>query len=392
MKDSKNVKIMLNMIIKNEEKIIIRCLDRLLPWIDGVCICDTGSTDHTLPIVEEWKKNVFHNPHTFIVVEEAWKNFGHNRTRAIHHAQHFISSFSNPEKEEWYLLFVDADMELTIDEDDNTHTITHFKESILPTADIWYTTQKGSTLSYSNIRWVKATCEIECVGPTHEYYEVRNNRPSSTTPPWIYIQDRGDGGSKADKFTRDVTLLSDALKENPLNRRHWFYLANSFRDSNLLEQATLAYEQRIRLEGWKDEIYMSHIFLGDTLARMNEKEEYESRLVQSWLNAYHINPHRVEALYRLCHYYRMKQKYYTALLFYDTGVNIPRPSSSQTLPLFYERTIHEYLWNVEMSILGFYTDRKEQGKKACQEILLSGKVPDTIMEMTKKNLQFYNSI
>ena len=46
------VKIALNMIVKNESKIIIRLLESVLPIVDSYCICDTGSTDDTKEIIK----------------------------------------------------------------------------------------------------------------------------------------------------------------------------------------------------------------------------------------------------------------------------------------------------------------------------------------------------
>lgn len=53
----------------------------------------------------------------------------------------------------------------------------------------------------------------------------------------MFINDIGDGGSKADKFIRDIKLLSKGLEENPNNDRYTFYLANSYRDSGNYEKA-----------------------------------------------------------------------------------------------------------------------------------------------------------
>ena len=38
----------LNMIVKNESKIITRLFDSVLQIIDSYCICDTGSNDNTI--------------------------------------------------------------------------------------------------------------------------------------------------------------------------------------------------------------------------------------------------------------------------------------------------------------------------------------------------------
>ena len=44
----------LNMIVKNESKIITRLFDSVLPIIDCYCICDTGSTDNTVQIITNY--------------------------------------------------------------------------------------------------------------------------------------------------------------------------------------------------------------------------------------------------------------------------------------------------------------------------------------------------
>jgi len=71
--------IFLNMIVKNESKIIERCMDNV-SWIDGLVISDTGSTDDTREIIEAWRVR---NKKMGAVVQNEWKNFGHNRTVAM---------------------------------------------------------------------------------------------------------------------------------------------------------------------------------------------------------------------------------------------------------------------------------------------------------------------
>jgi glycosyltransferase involved in cell wall biosynthesis len=47
----------LNMIVKNESKIITRLLQSVVGVIDTYCICDTGSTDNTIEVITEFFKN-----------------------------------------------------------------------------------------------------------------------------------------------------------------------------------------------------------------------------------------------------------------------------------------------------------------------------------------------
>jgi glycosyltransferase involved in cell wall biosynthesis len=70
----------LNMIVKNESKIITRLFDSVSSIIDSYCICDTGSTDNTVSLITEYfkTKNIPGK-----VVIEPFKNFCHNRNVAL---------------------------------------------------------------------------------------------------------------------------------------------------------------------------------------------------------------------------------------------------------------------------------------------------------------------
>ena len=46
--------IRLNMIVKNEAHVILRCLASVKPWIDSWCIVDTGSSDGTQEIIQNY--------------------------------------------------------------------------------------------------------------------------------------------------------------------------------------------------------------------------------------------------------------------------------------------------------------------------------------------------
>ena len=73
-------KICLNMIVKNESKIIKRLLDSVSPVIDAFCICDTGSTDDTVHMIESYfkEKNIPGK-----VIKEPFQNFEYNRSFAL---------------------------------------------------------------------------------------------------------------------------------------------------------------------------------------------------------------------------------------------------------------------------------------------------------------------
>ena len=70
--------ICLNMIVKDETRVITRCLESVKPIIDYWVIVDTGSTDGTQDLIKEVMKDIPGE-----LIERPWKNFEHNRNEAL---------------------------------------------------------------------------------------------------------------------------------------------------------------------------------------------------------------------------------------------------------------------------------------------------------------------
>ena len=98
-------KIGLSMIVKDEARVIERCLESMLPLIDYVLISDTGSTDGTQDIIRSWLER---NHVSGDVVEETWQDFATNRSSALRHlrARNVVK----------YAFVMDADETLTFDD------------------------------------------------------------------------------------------------------------------------------------------------------------------------------------------------------------------------------------------------------------------------------------
>ena len=360
-------KIILNMIVKNESKIIQRCLDTA-NWVDGFFISDTGSTDDTIALIEEWGKR---NKKIGKVVKNVWKNFGHNRTEAILQAKDWFREVGL-DLTRTYLLFLDADMMFPGE---------CLRETIHE-SDVWDIRQQNPSVIYANLRAVRASVDIVCKCPTHEYYEIRTPNITRMVFEGAAIHDIGDGGSKEDKAERDIRMLKEALTTDPKNCRYWFYLANTFRDVRDFHSAILAYNNRIDIGGWFEETYCALVYKGDCHFVIQQFPE----AIDSWLRAYHVDPKRGEALVRLAIHFRTISHHHTAMLFIDKGLKLPLPLERQ---LFVERTVYDYRFLYELSICGYYTNDLERGKIACTMLLSNPNVPQELLESTKKNLTFY---
>ena len=95
-------KICLNMIVKDESKVIERCLGSVKGLIDYWVIVDTGSTDGTQKVIAEFMKDIPGELH-----ERPWVNFEHNRNEAL--------ALTKGKGD--YLLFIDADEQLIFNDD-----------------------------------------------------------------------------------------------------------------------------------------------------------------------------------------------------------------------------------------------------------------------------------
>ena len=75
--------------VKNEGKIIERLMNSVVNYIDGYVICDTGSTDNTIELVNKFLEK---NNKKGTVVEIPWINFGESRTESAKQAYAWVNS------------------------------------------------------------------------------------------------------------------------------------------------------------------------------------------------------------------------------------------------------------------------------------------------------------
>lgn len=327
--------ICLNMIVKNESKIIKRLIDSVLPIIDTYCICDTGSTDNTIELINEYFKEKGIKGEVFTV---PFKDFGFNRSASLDRAVKWGD----------YALLLDADMILEILPSFRKNELTH---------DVYQFKQKNSSLDYYNTRMVRTGRGIKCVGVTHEYYDVPSGLTSSHLNT-LEINDVGDGGAKGDKYTRDIRLLRTGLLSDPKNVRYHFYLANSYRDNGSdlkdIKQQNKAikwYKRRVALGGWDEELFISCLEIGHLYMKLNKPEE----AIYWWIEAYLHRKTRAESLYEIIKYYREKSSKYTSIAghFYKLAKDIPYPKDDS---LFIKKAVYDYLLDYEGSILAYYND------------------------------------
>ena len=364
-------KLCLNMIVKNESRIIRRLFDSVVDIIDSYCICDTGSTDNTVDIIKTYfdSKKIPGK-----IVYEPFRDFGYNRSYALKQCE----GMENAD----YILLLDADMVIQTPADFDLKV---FKEGLV-NSDAFFVFQGTDEFYYKNVRIVKNNVGMKYWGVTHEYVEV----PSGCIygkyeKSDFFILDIGDGGSKTDKFERDILLLKKGLEQIPNNDRYTFYLANSYYNSGHFLEAIETYKKRIEIGGWIEEVWQCYYTMGICYRNLGEME----KAICSWMDAYSAFPERIENLYEIIHYYRNNGKNRMAYHFYTLADKTRKRFTSNDY-LFLQKDIYDYKLDYELSIIGFYENSDNYDMNVCcMKLLAYPKTEEWMFNNILSNYKFY---
>jgi hypothetical protein len=367
-------KLCLNMIVRNESRIILRLLESVYDLLDSYCICDTGSTDNTIELVANFFKE---KGIPGKIIQKPFKDFGYNRTFALSKC----SDMDNAD----YILLLDADMIIVRD---MSVSPADFKINLIG-GDMFYVLQGNDIFNYQNTRIVKNRIGATYKGVTHEYVSFPGKTVTrNIAKDQFFVHDIGDGGAKTDKAERDIRLLEQGLIDSPNNDRYTFYLANTYRDIKNYDKAIDLYLKRIEIGGWIEEIWYSHYTIGKLYLEMDKTD----KAVYHLLEAYNVLPKRIENLYYLVKHYREKGNNHLAYNFFCLA-DYERNKTKEWDYLFTELDIYNFKLDYELSVIGYYcngyNDRKYDMKNTCMKVLTNSSLDDDHCKNILSNYKFY---
>lgn len=374
--------ISLNIIVKNEEKVLARMLESVAPILDYYVIVDTGSTDRTKEIAKEVMDK--HNIPGEIIDHE-WVDFGTARNFAMQSVKGKAD----------FGFWIDADEYL---EYDSGFKVNNLKQN-LSNFD-----QALVEINYNNTRYQRAqfwrtSKPFYWYGPVHEVIMCDEKITSASIKGFTVIV-KAEGNSwtsmtQQEKYERDAKLLEEYVKKDPKKDPRWvFYLAQSYRDAVSKDNTEKSIEwytkRRDMTSGYPEERYYSQLMV----ATLKGKLGYPIVEVEAeFMNACNYDTMRAEHFIPLIKNLQQKKQWHSAyILSQYCYKNYHKKNPYPKRSLFLDPQTYDWKIADVHSISAYYIGKKDEAKAAmnqCTKAVQKGLVPANEAERIKNNLKFF---
>ena len=356
----------LNMIVKDESHIIEKTLINLLNYIpfDYWVICDTGSSDETPTIIQNFFKQ--HNIPGQLI-HHPWKDFAHNRTLALECA------------------FNKTDYVFIFDADDSIHG--SFALPIPMNSD-WYMLQFGNGVNYTRPLLVTNRKRWKFRGVLHEYLEAIDKMGPVVTLVGNYHVESGRSGNRSlqpDKYYKDAMVLEKAYELEPpdgLKPRYAFYCAQSYKDAGYTDKAIEWYKKVLTYHHhWNQEHFYSCLQLGNL-----HKNDIPTSIFY-YMKTVEYDSERMEGVVSAMEYFQKSANHVIVNALYHKFKNYKKQLQNKLfLNTYFLNDRIEY----HNSISAFYINDKQSGYDCCKHILLNKRLDHGDFNTTIQNLcSFY---
>lgn len=355
------VPVVLTQIVKNEAKVITAGLRSALPYITHYCICDTGSTDDTKQVIEDFFKE--HNI-PGVIHNTPWKNFGHNRTVALQKSREY--------QPEGFSLMLDADDTLEGELDP-----LFFEKYRTTGPDGFYLTIKQKWSKYNRLQVFRNSKQWKYERVLHEYAELKD-AVKDYIPDTLYMTSNRTGARNQDplKYKRDAEVLMEDLMKMPNDPRTLYYIAQSWRDYGDKERAKKYYRRRAELRaGWPQENYESYV----NLIRL--EDNWATRLELAW-KAMQIDNRRLEVPYSILGLAREQKRYDHQV--YALALSVNNRDLSPDF-LFAMEECYKWRYDDELSICAYWTGHYEVAYVMAQRAFKNA--PEEHKERIRMNIE-----
>lgn len=362
------------LMIKNEERSIQATLSSYVAGgIKHFLIFDTGSTDNTVRIVQDYFKQY---PVIASIQQEPFIDFAQSRNRALELAESVFSTavfFIMPDAE-WHLQYPLELLQFCEQERDRT-------------TPLYLLTIKMNSIEFTTARLFRVSERIRFQGVVHEA-PVQIAHVKAPEPIYFQVLSTTHGIEKSKRrWEQDLVLLSNAFADNPDDPRTAFYLAQTYECLERLEEAYAAYQHRAQLAGWDEENFITYFRLGclaEHLSRLQTGSQPTWETAMNYfLQAFALRSHRIEPLVKIANHY-WPSNAQTCYLFIKHAYDLPYPVQDC---LFIEKDMYAYDRYEIMSRCAWYMGEYALGAEATLKALdLQPNMPHL-----QRNLELYQA-
>lgn len=282
------------MIVKNEERVLSRCLDSVKNLVDEIIIVDTGSTDKTVEVARRYTDRIYY--FTWIDDFSAARNYAFEKARMT------------------YTMWLDADDILLPEDQQRFNTlkmdIAEEVDSFLMPYILGRDNMGRVTSSLKRNRIVKTSRKFTWQGAVHEYLQVYGHVKEWNVPV-VHMS------VKKEKTDRNLKIYEKLLRENKdLSPRDLYYYANECFEHGQFKKCTQLYREFLDTrKGWQEDCIAAIDKSAEALLQLGKTVEAEMLLFES----FRYDSPRAPICCKLGYIYFSKEMYERAVYWYKAA-------------------------------------------------------------------------
>lgn len=347
--------VVLSMIVRQEEKVIKRCIDSWKDHVDYWVIVDTGSTDKTMDIIKSELKDKSGE-----LFERKWISMGHNRAE--------LMKLSRDK----------ADYHICLDADETLEFYDNWRSQLNSNEDRMFL--DGGNIGTLD-RIFKTKCNWTCNMAWHAGYtseKPETNKSKLIGSKYLKYHHYADGvrsrKTSKEKYDEVVNGLKKDIEDNGLTTRKQFYLGQSYKDAGDQKSAIKALQKRIDMGGWQEEVYWAKLYI----ARMTRKKE-------DYLEAIKHTPSRIEAIFELSKLYNSEKNKEFAYKYAKIAAQLREPTNFM---LFHNVSLYQWKCLDYFILVAYSYEKYEEAITAVIKLLKSENLPKSEVKRIISNLDW----
>lgn len=337
--------ICLSMVVKNEIKVIKKCLASIKPFVDFWVIVDRGSSDGTQQMIRETLEGV---PGELHELPRGDRNLAMSLAR---------------EKGE-YLLFLDPDHEFS------------YNASAFPPLNLpcYYVRHRTEYTESFRIFLVKQGLDWHWQGAVYEEIYSSMAKEGKVLEGAKIVTVPFD----SDKLKEEIRQMEQILENDPKDGKMLYHLAYAFEKAGNQKAALECYDKRLRLSGSIYELYYCLLRSAFLKTKLNWPAHV---IVDGYRRAQLLLPNRAESYAYLADFLRKRDNFTMGYLLVKESLSLPDPEWIYRV----DTALYHYGRLALLAECAWRIGKVDESFEAIEKMLAMDDLPKHIRENMEKN-------